>query len=543
MSVPSGGTEGSFEVRLGVDVRRDLVERSDAGTAGRPRSAAVALALIAAVGLSACSAATSGGGESGGEGDAGEPVVIALQQDVSTLDPTKEYSANATGTYSNIFDTVTAISTDGELEGVLATEWEVTEESKVWEFTLRDGVKFSNGEPLTADDVVFTFETIKKDKTSPYAAAVATLTAVEKVDDTTVRFVHDSPRSDWGRLLNVFSIVPDEAYAEDPEAFATKPIGSGPYKVARWAVDTVMELSANEQYWGDAPAVERATFQIVPSVTSAVSALRAGDVDIVPTVPPEEIESLESAENIELETAETNRVAYLGMNLEDGPLSDNSFRQAIAAAVDREAMVTVLAGQAKPNGQPVTPATFGFDEDMPVPTRDLQAAKELVSESGYEGETITFTYPTDRTPWMTNLAQLIAGQIEEAGINVELAPVKYSSFLSDWFDAKKSLKGIYLHTYGPSGMDAATPIQEFLTNPTRTSYSNETVNQLTAEQLAEDDEAARADAISELFQAASEDAPYVWLFTELQTGGVSAEFDWAPRADTQVRVKEVTPAS
>lgn len=503
----------------------------------RARHVVAAVAAMS-IGLVGCS---SGGG-TGGQGADGT-VVIAQQQDVSTLDPTKQYAANATGLFSNIFDSLTAISAEGELEGILASDWTATEESKVWDFTLRPDLVFSNGEELTADDVVFTFQTLKDDPTSPYAAAIATLDSVEKIDDVTVRFVHSTPRSDWGRILNVFFIIPDETYAEDPEGFASAPVGSGPYQVDSWSRDSVMELSANPEYWGDEVDVEWATLRTVPSLTAAVSALQAGDVDLVPIVPPEEVQSLEQQDGIELATADTNRVAYLAMNMDDGALGDNNLRRAIDLAVDREAMVKLLSGQAVPNSQPVTPATFGFDSELPVQTRDLEEAKRLLADSSYDGEAITFTYPTDRTPWMTNLAQLIAAQLEEAGIKTEMTPVKYSAFLPNWFDAKKSLPGIYLHTYGPSGMDAATPIQEFLVNPGRTSYDNPAVSALAAEQLAVEDEAARAEIISELWQEASKDSPYAWLFTEKQTGAVSTDYEWTPRADTQIRVKEIKRAS
>lgn len=498
------------------------------------------VAAFAAISLGLVGCAS--GGDGNGDQSSDEPVVIAQQQDVSTLDPTKQYAANATGIFSNIFDSLTAISSAGDLEGILASDWVASEESKVWDFTLKPDLAFSNGEELTADDVVFTFQTLKDDPTSPYAGAMSTLESVEKVDDLTVRFVHSTPRSDWGRILNVFFIIPNDTYAEDPEGFASAPVGSGPYQVDSWSRDNLMELSANPEYWGDKVDVEHATLRTVPSLTAAVSALQAGDVDLVPVVPPEEVESLKKQDGISLATADTNRVAYLAMNMDDGALGDNNLRRAIDLAVDRDAMVKLLSGQAVPNSQPVTPATFGFDSDLPVQARDLEEAKRLVADSSYGGEPIKFTYPTDRTPWMTNLAQLIAAQLEEAGIKTEMTPVKYSAFLPNWFDAKKSLPGIYLHTYGPSGMDAATPIQEFLVNPGRTSYDNPDVTELATKQLAVDDETERAAIISELWQAASKDSPYAWLFTEKQTGAVSNDYEWTPRADTQIRVKEIKHA-
>lgn len=480
-----------------------------------------------------------GGGAAGGAQQAKDRVVAAVSVDVSTLDPSAQYSANATGTFSNIFDSLTTIGADGALQPALATEWAAVGTSATWDFKLRPGVKFSNGEVLDADDVVFTFKHILDDPKSPYKAPLASLQSVEKVDSLTVRFVHKAPRADFPRLANVVFMLPNDTYPKAGADFARKPIGSGPYVVKDWKRDDTMELARNESYWGKRPALATAALRVVPSASAAASALRAGDVDIVPSLAPEQVSSLREARGVRVAEAPTNRVAYLGLNLDTPALANADLRKAIDIALDRPAMVKLLVGQAEPVGQPVSPSTFGYSKDVTAPVRDIEAAKRLVAASGYNGAPIPFTFPSDRFAAANDLAQLISGQLKEAGITVELKPIKYTAFLPLWFNARKDLPGIYLSTYGPSSMDGATPVQEFLVNANRTAFADPAVISLNQAQLSATEDVKRADDLAGIWKASAAQVPYAWLYFEKQTGGVRDGVAWTPRADTAVRFADI----
>src|SRR5262245_23136258 len=176
-------------------------------------------------------------------------ITVALPGDFPTLDPSKDTSPLGFNYRLNVFDALTELQRDGKLNPRLAESWTYSEDLTEWTFKLRQGVKFHDGSPFTADDVVFTINRIKADNTSPFRTFIRLVSTVEKVDDHTVRFKLIQP---YGILHRQISYVNQmsKTYFEKvgDQGYATKPVGTGPYKLVRWNKDDRMELEANPDY-------------------------------------------------------------------------------------------------------------------------------------------------------------------------------------------------------------------------------------------------------------------------------------------------------
>ena len=218
----------------------------------------------------------------------------------------------------------------------LAESWTFSPDLTEWTFKLRQGVKFHDGSPFSADDVVFTINRIKADATTPVRTFIRLVDKVEKVDDHTVRFKLIQPYGIFHRQISYVNMM-SKTYFEKvgDQGYATKPVGTGPYKLVRWVKDDRMELEANPDYWRGAPAIKRATFRPIPAESSRTSALLSGEIDLVPALPPSLIEQLRSNRDLAVDTAPSFRVIFIAFNVNKAPLDNPKVREAIDVAIDR----------------------------------------------------------------------------------------------------------------------------------------------------------------------------------------------------------------
>ena len=287
--------------------------------------------------------------EPAGSSSAGAQTTItaALPTDPTSMDPIRSGALVVLSVFFHTHDQLVKIAADGEMLPKLATEWSANADLTEWEFALQPEVTASNGETVDADDVVFSYETILGDPTGENYAYLSSVERVEKVDDLTVRFVLKQPFSAFPRNTSLISIVPADTYQEmGPDAYAREPIGSGPYVFEKIAAGVSYDLVRNEDYWGEAPVIESISLQPVSSAESRASGVLSGDLDVAQTGPTQ-VSSIESAGNAQVFSALSNGVVFLGVNSTAGALQDVRIRQAVAHAIDSEAIVTsLLAGLA-----------------------------------------------------------------------------------------------------------------------------------------------------------------------------------------------------
>lgn len=322
-----------------------------------------------------------------------DSLVLAMRTNaLITFDPAMYRDRETEAVMRNIFDALTFPTREGQVQPHLATEWRVIDDV-TYEFDLVEGVTFSNGEPLTADDVVFTFDRILTEgavggATSPRSGLLGPLDHVEKVDDDTVRFVYETtfPQELLLQALTHFQIVPQDYIAEVGDAgFAEAPIGSGPFTFVRGTLDSQVVLEANGSYWKGAPRLQTLVFRMMPEASTRIAALLSGEVHIIQAVPPDLVDRLSGVPNVQVYTAPGTRSYQIELNNAKPPFDDVRVRQALNYAIDWDSILTnIYRGYADRLATGFLPSGFGYDANLAPYPYDPEKAKELLREAGYD---------------------------------------------------------------------------------------------------------------------------------------------------------------
>jgi peptide/nickel transport system substrate-binding protein len=502
-------------------------------------SAALSSATFAA--LAACSSATDGdaGGSDGGE--TSTTVNVAIPDEVTTLDPIMQQVLTVNRA---LFEGLTQIDADGEVSPLLASEWASNADATEWTFTLAEGATFSDGTPVAVSDVIWTYQTTKDSTESPNASYLGSVATMTDGGNGTLVIALGSAFAAFPRQLSLISILPQAAYeAAGADAFASAPVGSGPYTVESWRSGSPLELVANAKWWGGTPAFATATITTVPDEAARLNALQSGEIDAV-TLAANQVEVAKRDSNLAVESTDSNLVAYLGFNVTAPGLDQLALRQAIDLAIDRDSITAqLLGGLASPIGQLVSSVTEGYADAVEPTAYDPDAAKQLVASSGYDGTAITFEYPTDGTiPQSAEVAQAIQSYLQEVGITVEMRGTDNQTVTTDWL--AKSMTGMYMFSFKPSTLDAGLVVS-LLYGPTGKGYASDaTIDGLVAAQQAEADETARAADFEQIWKTSQEQAYYAPLFSDTWTYGWRKEaVTVTPRADGYLLFIDMEPAS
>lgn len=347
--------------------------------------------------------------------------------------PFKASQAPATFTYSALFDSLTIIDVrTGSIEPWLATSWENID-PLTWRFSLRRGVKFSDGRDFNADSLLFAFEYILSD-----AAATdllhAEFTHVEKaiaIDPYTVEVKLKSPDLLFPRSMALLPIVHPELYKQlGPEGFARAPVGTGPYRVATWANDRVT-FDANPYAWVKPPSKRLEIVQSQDS-TARMQGVLSGSLDVSTAIEPADIPGLESIGGMAVQTplAGVFGVMVQQTNPEPNPFKDVRVRQAMNYAVNKQAIINVLlGGVTQASGQPAPRGSLGYDPEIKPYPYDPAKAKALLKDAGYE-KGFTFTLETAVGVAMADAAvyQQIGLDLAAVGITMNITPIPLTQF-------------------------------------------------------------------------------------------------------------------
>ncbi|MET0297888.1 MAG: ABC transporter substrate-binding protein [Microbacterium sp.] len=486
---------------------------------------AVASSVAALALLTACA---SGG--STPAADAEKSVTVAITQDPENLNPVVGGAFGALSLEYNLFDQLAEINTDGTVGPRAASEWTSNEDYTVWDFTLRDDVLFHDGETMTADDVVFSFEEVLADPESNRKLWLTDMTSVEAIDDTHVRFTLSTPFSEWPRQTTLISIVPQAVYEElGSEGFNEAPVGSGPFSFVSWQRGQSVVTAKFDDYFDGAPALDTVEWIPVSADDARVTGVQSGTLDIA-SIPTAQIPAVEGTGSAEVRDIPSHQVVYLGFNTESGPLADPELRRAVSYAIDRDAITeTIFDGRAQPNSQLVAPTVVGFSDSLEPVEYDPAAAEAALADAGYAGEAISFQYALDGViPLGAELAQAIAGQLEEVGITVELEGTDNASY--DIINREHGLTGLYLGQFSPSILDAGLPLR-FLFSAEATNYFDDAaIEQLVVDQKAVADD-ARLDVITEIWQLNADNSYIAPLYSPDAAYGVNPSVVWEPRPD------------
>lgn len=366
---------------------------------------------------------------------AAKTLLIGLRSEPGDIDPHYASHTSAYAVVEALFDSLVIADYDGRIVPHLAESWTVLDETTV-EFSLRRDVVFHNGEPFDARSVKFSLERAKDpERQTALQAAFASVREVEIVDDYTVRIKLHEPDSSLLWNLTRLAMIPAE-YTQrvgDVE-FGRRPVGTGPFRLVEWVRDSHVLVEANPNYFAGGlkgtPQVDRVLFRVVPERATRLAELRTGGLHLAERLWPDAVPLAERA-GLRIAPADSGRFYVVWFRIEEGsPLADKRVRQALNYAVNTEAVIEVLfGGYASPLATPFTSSTFGWRADLPPYPYDPDKARRLLAEAGYaDGLTLTL----DVTTGSAEIGQLVAGQLAEVGVRVQLRPLEVSLFNSNW---------------------------------------------------------------------------------------------------------------
>ena len=417
---------------------------------------------------------TSGSSEPAAQPAADHPneITVGIAQDLDeSLDPHKAVAAGTKEVMFNVFEGLMKPTPEGDLIPAVAEKYEVSDDQLVYTFTIRDGIKFHNGQPVTAGDVVNSI-TRCIEPSEAGVLAVEPLSAVEKVtgmDERTVQIRLKEPNTEFLAYLTL-AILPAEYDGQD-----TAPVGTGPFKfVSRAAQDNIV-LERFDDYWGEKAYLDKVTYKIIENADSILMSLQSGAVDLFAHLTSTQVAQLGDEFNIEEGTMNLVQAMYL--NNAVAPFDDVRVRQALCYAIDRQQILDLaFDGYGSLIGSSMYPA-FGkyFDDSLTnYYTYDVEKAKALLADAGYpDGFSMTITVPSNYQPHL-DTAQVIVEQLKQVGITAEILPVTWESWLNDTYMGRQFQATVV-------GVDASTMTARALLERFTSTAGNNFINYNNAE--------------------------------------------------------------
>jgi peptide/nickel transport system substrate-binding protein len=382
-------------------------------------------------------------------------LVAALDSDRETLDPHQ-----ATGTIDymvlmHVFDHLIARNPETmKLVGGLAESWRSVDDL-TWEFKLRKGVKFQNGEPMNAAAVKFSIDRVLDPAQKSYLRdRFKGITSVQVGDDLTVRLKTDKPNPVLLERLTNLAILPPAYVKDKGDAFIAKnPVGTGPYRFVEWSRGQRLVVEASPSYWGPQPAVKTLMFRPIPEVATAIAEMMAGSVDFIRLVPPDQIPAIEGSGKAYITTAPIIRVIFINFDVAGragaGPTQNIKVREAISHAIDVDGIIThVLGGRGLKLGTVVNPMKFGYDPSIkPVPY-DPAKSKQLLAEAGVApGTKLEFMTYSGSVIASRQVGDAVSGYLNKVGLQTNHQHIEDIG-LSSNLERTGKLKDIYLASWG-----------------------------------------------------------------------------------------------
>lgn len=420
------------------------------------------------------------------------------------------------------------------LSPALATTWNRLDDLTL-ELSLREGVTFHDGTPVTADDVKFTYDLIRSDTVADYTSsrvALETVAGVEVVDPTTIRVVTATPDPILEkRLASYYAwVVPRRAFeAVGPEAFGLKPVGTGPYKVVEFRPDDALILEAHDGYWGGTPTAARIEFRVIPELAARIAALISGEVDLIATVSPDQVGAIEAAGGYEVRGVPVANNRLITFNTRHPAMGDRRLRQALGLAIDRQLIIDQLWG-----GRAVLPRGFQFPDygelynpERPTPVYDPERARELIREAGYDGAPLPLWTPTDYYTLGEEVAQAVAAMWQAVGVNVELGNGPVAEFY-DNMDRKAAVSDSYGDRLGDPDewwflWGEGSEYDAYTWTPADPRF-----NELGRRARSMLDQTARFGIYQEMLDIFEDEAPATVLYSPIESYGVRQGVRWTP---------------
>ena len=411
----------------------------------RATGGSTALAMLAGCagdsGGEGASGDTTGTGDSGGNGGSTDgELAILWPGGVNNINPLGWLTIPDYDAARMMYEPLTSVDMEGQAIGHVAADWETFDDGASYTWSIQEDATWHDGEPLTAEDVAFTFKAIKQ-YDWPYLGSLSSVIAdpseITVEDEYTVTTPLTQPYAPLPLVLaDLGLVIPKHIWSEfDNPADVSNtenPIGSGPFVFENREQDQYINFSVNDEYWGEAPDFEGVSVKIVSSTDSQVLNMKQGGGDMLRLQPGQYVEEIESADNLDVVRGGSTYVTYLGINTNREPLSDTALRKAMAYAVDRETIADLVnAGYATPGYSPVPPGLeFYHNPETNSYAHDQEQARSVLDDNGYEqqgdgrvrpdGEPLELVLSIQNTGNWPRIAEVLSRQLGEVGITVDV---------------------------------------------------------------------------------------------------------------------------
>jgi len=492
----------------------------------------------------------------------------ANQGELKSLDPYTLRETTTIAQHAHVYEGLVARDKELKIVPALAESWETPEPTR-WRFHLRHNVKFHNGDPFTADDVVFSADRVRA-VGSNFTTVVPTAAKVVKVDDYTVDVILPSPNpilitqwdgwyimdKKWCEEHNV--VAPTPVAATSPSYASLHENGTGPFVIESHqpGVKTIFKPFAG--WWGKPEHnLKEIVFTPIASDSTRVAALLSGDVDVIEPVPIQDIARVNSSPNATVMTGPELRTIFLGMDqVRDellysnvkgkNPFKDVRVREAFYKAIDVDLIKTrVMRGLSTPSDLMIAPQLFALSKDFVRPKADPEAAKKLLTEAGYpDGFELTMDCPNDRYVNDAAICQAVVGMLARIGVKVDLLAQPKAQYFAKVLKPGGYQTSFYLLGWTPATMDSQNVMNDIMgcrDDPKSSrgeanlgGYCNKKFDALADQVLLETNQTKRDQLIKQAFEIANKDYAYIPLHQQALAWGVSKKVKLTQRPDNQV---------
>lgn len=480
-------------------------------------------------------------------GEATGEIVIMQGVDSNNLDPLLRNSVPEFTVNMHVFDMMLKRNPETlEIMPNIIESWETVDEL-TWEFKLVEGASFHDGTPVNAEAAVFTFERASQPQIGD-AGRVQSIAnqigyeSAEEVDEYTFRVHTSRPAAIFPDLLTAFEICPPSHYEDDSSEniahVAANPMGSGPYRFVEWVRDDRVVLEANPDYWGTPAQIARVVIRPVPELSARVVALQNEEAHIIVNVAPEVVPQLEEGNNTRISSVTGGRNIFVGIRCDIEPFDDVRVRQALNYAVDWDSIrVALLEGYGERTSTIVNPPNDNPNID-PYPY-DPDRARELLAEAGVEeGFQVVMDAPNGRYIKDSDLAQAVAQNFEDVGLDIELRVLEWSVYAGELLPSGNPDPLFFLGLGSPfSGQEELFYVHpDFSLN--FTFWEDEEYVDLYAQLTASVDPEERREMMFELQEIVMRECPWVFLWHQVDFYGANTTLEWEARADERIWVAE-----
>lgn len=372
-------------------------------------------------------------------GPASGSLTVALAAEPTTLDPVRFSAGVDTYGVGQLFEQLVRPDPQGRPMNWLAEKWEIggTPEKPIIDVRIRPGVKFHNGEPLTASDFEFSYTRLRDPAQSRWAHLQASVERFEVVDDLHFRIHFKEPDASYIVAYLQLWAMPKKYFEEvGPEGFARAPVGTGPWRLVSWKVKEEMQLQAFNDYWNQEhrPGVRDLTIKFIPEDLTRVAAFRTGAVDWVDNVPPAMVEEFRRMPGVSTTSLVSGNNLYIDMPSEqpNSPFHDVRVRQAVAHAVDMDAIIRrVLFGQGQRYAE-IGQGSVGYDPDLKPLPYDPRRSRELLRQAGYPNgfNTVAYNLTTPREPNVKEMGEAVFAYLSAVGIRCRVVQLEYGAWIN-----------------------------------------------------------------------------------------------------------------